>query len=77
MSFETLFKAVSVFLTKLSKYCSKTDDLIVVSLNLAPRPEIDTESSCGHLKSQDGNDAPNWLLFSSFLVIVFVSHRKF
>ena len=77
MLFTTLFYAFSVFLTKPSKYCSNIEDLIVVLFNLAARPELDIESRCGHLQIQNGNDVPNWSLFTSFLVIVFVSHWKF
>ena len=32
--------------------------------------EMDIESRCGHLQSQNGSDVPNWLPFTSFLVIV-------
>ena len=60
--------------SKSSKSCSKIEDLIEVLLNLASKPELDTESSCTHLQSQSRNNVPNWLLFISFLVIVYVSH---
>ena len=58
-----------MFMTKMLKYSSKIEDVIVVLLNLAAKLKIDTESSCVHLQNQNGNGVTNCLLFSSFLVI--------
>ena len=59
-----------MFMTKMLKYSSKIEDVIVVLLNLAAKLKIDTESSCVHLQNQNGNGVTNCLLFSSFVVIV-------
>ena len=76
MLFRTIFLAFSVF-RKLSKYCSKIENLIVVLLSYAVKSELNIESSYGHYQSQNGNDMQNWVVFTSFLATVFVKHGKF
>ena len=50
---------------------------MVVLLNLAAKPELDIESSCAHLQYQNSGAVPYWLLFRSFLVIVFFNNTYF
>ena len=50
---------------------------ISVYINMDRIIESDIESRCGHLQSQNGIDIPNWSFFTSFLVVVVVSHWEF
>ena len=62
------FLIISLFLTKSSKNCSIIKNLIVVLLNLAVKSELDIESSCAHLQTQNDNGITNGYFLACFML---------